>query len=132
MDPAYRITINERISVVGCHDRADNPWFLGHILNDPCDYSLLKKGKEGKWLVHYHKAKERANTRYYTDKDCLYLLTTQDINAGEELLVAYGPDYWFIRAGLPSYRQFILRQNARLPAHKRAVINALLHLENGV
>jgi hypothetical protein len=102
MDPAYRITINDTVSLCGCPDITNNKYWLGHMLNDPCDFSLLKKGKEGKWLIHYRQAEQRANCRYNTDKDCLYLVTTQDIKAGQELMVSYGADYWFTRAGLSS------------------------------
>jgi len=131
MDSAYRITINDRISFTGCPDVISHPWFLGHMLNDPCDFSLLKKGREGKWLLHYRQSEQKANVRWENDGDCMYIVTTQDIKAGEELLVSYGSDYWFIRAGLPTYREYILRQKARLPAHKRAQLNALLHSEDG-
>lgn len=132
MDPAYRITLTDKLSIVGCPDIANHPWFLGHMLNDPCDFSLLKKGKEGKWLIHYREAEQRANVRWGHEGDCLYLVTTQDIKAGEELLISYGSDYWFVRAGLPTYKQFILSQKARLPSHKRALLNALLHSEDGI
>lgn len=132
MDPTYRITIKDRMSIAGCPDIIDNPWWLGHMLNDPCDFSLLKKGKEGKWFLHYKEAEQRANVRYNTDKDCLYLVTSENIKAGEELLISYGPSYWFTRAGLPTYHEYILRQKARLPAEKRQMINALLSAEDGI
>jgi len=131
MDTAYRISISDTVSFVGCPDITDHPWFLGHMLNDNCDVSLLKKGKEGKWLQHYRVMEQKTNTRYEREQDCLYLVTTEDIKAGQELFVSYGSDYWFSRAGLPTYKQFILSQKARLPSHKRALLNALLHSEDG-
>ena len=132
MDSAYRISISDTVSFVGCPDIINNQWFLGHMLNDNCDISSLKKGKEGKWLQHYRVMEQKANVRWEGQDDCLYVVTVQDIKAGQELLISYGTDYWFNRAGLPTYRQFILSQKAKLPSHKRAQLNVMLHVEDGV
>lgn len=132
MDSAYRVSLTDRISIVACPSIANNRWFYGGLLNDPCDISLLKKGKEGKWLQHYRVAEQKANVCWDGDGECLYVVTTRNIKAGEELLISYGSNYWFVRAGLPTYREYILRQKARLPSHKRALLNALLHSEDGI
>lgn len=100
IDPAYRISLNDIVSFTGCPEITDNPWFFGHMPNDPCDISLLKKGKEHKFLQHYSVAVHHANVRFHTEHDCIYLVSTRPIKAGDEIVVAYGPDYWFTRAGL--------------------------------
>jgi len=131
-DMAYRLALTDKLSIVGCPDITNHPWFLGHMMNDPCSLEGLKKGKEGKWLVHYRQAEQRANVRWENDGECICVVTTQNIKAGEELLISYGSEYWFARAGLPTFREHILRQKARLPAHVRAQLNAVLHSEDGV
>jgi hypothetical protein len=115
MVPAYRITLTDKLSIVGCPDITNHPWFLGHMMNDPCDFSLLKKGNEGKWLLHY--AEQKANVRWENDGDCVYVVTTQDIKAGEELLISYGVDYWFVRAGLPTYLSQKAKRLHRIKGH---------------
>lgn len=132
-DNAYHLRLSSSLSIIGCGDLWEHPWFLGHMINDSCSLGRLKKHKEADWLYHYYtQAKAQTNVRFVIANDYAYILTTKDIKAGEELFVAYGEDYWFVRKGLPNWKQSVLRYIYRLPEHKRSFFFALLHSEDGV
>jgi len=136
-DTTYHIRTSPSLSFIGCPDLWTHPWFLGHIVNDSCNLEGLKKTKkkrkEVNWLLHYNTtARANRNTRYVIHDDYVYLVTTRDVKKDEELLVGYGPDYWFVREGIPDWKKRVMRYLMSLPSDKRTLLNTLLHSENGV
>lgn len=69
--------------------------FLGHLANDPCDFS---KGNID--FVKYEKEIiEKANASvvsYSEDRKFIYLVATKTIKIDEEILVPYGANFWEI------------------------------------
>jgi hypothetical protein len=104
---AYRITISDTKSIIGCPSQTQHPWFLAHLSNDVVDLTQWRKGKVAQFMYDYHRRVEQGcNVKFCTgdDPDVLYLTGTRNIKKGEELLVSYGIDYWFKRLGVENWR----------------------------
>lgn len=56
---------------------------------------------EMRYICH-HPRPERRNVRYRTEGPRAFVVTTRVVEAGEELLTDYGPDYWRLRRIVPA------------------------------
>jgi hypothetical protein len=89
--------------LVGHPALRDDPRLLGHMLNDPVGNIFagispeqLRAMGRGGALAHAMPSYLQANCAFCCDAQGIVVtvVTTRDIEAGEELLVAYDPCYW--------------------------------------
>lgn len=89
------IRMSNTMMMVGDDQYYGDNRFLGHIVNDPCDFT-----SEIVTTVEYERQiTEKANAaliRYDKDSRFIYLVATKDINKDSEVLVPYGCRYWEI------------------------------------
>lgn len=86
--------------IIGLPEKTENPWFLGHMLNDATRITAHTRGALAKQAIVYTRCSmAKQNTVFkefkIADKICTVgLQTTRDVKSGEELLVCYGAPYW--------------------------------------
>lgn len=89
------IKLSDTMMLVGDDQYYADSRFIGHIINDPCDFT---KGKVT--TVDYEKQiMEKANASlitYSKDKRFMYVIATKDIAKDEEVFVPYGCRFWEI------------------------------------
>lgn len=120
---AYAVSVDDSYSVMGSPALDEDPGYYGHFANDGAGHLALEKanspanieaalefgletefddddedvGMEGNIIAYVLKSIEVSNAMHKTiGEDGLHVATvaTRDIEAGEEILVTYGPDYW--------------------------------------
>lgn len=95
------IKIPNNFYLMGDNEFISDSRFLGHMVNDPCDFSLGKPNS-----VEYERQlllKANASVVSYTkDRRFIYVGAMRDIDIGEEIFVPYGPRYWDIEVPVNS------------------------------
>jgi hypothetical protein len=89
------IKIDKDFYLVGDDQYIADHRFLGHLVNDPCDFS---KGKIDS-IMYEQEIIQKANSSvisYDKDRRFIYLSATKTIEIDEEVLVPYGCRYWEI------------------------------------
>lgn len=94
---ASTIKIPGNFYLMGDDEYISDSRLLGHMVNDPCDFS---KGKPDH--IKYEKELlQKANASvvsYKDDRRYVYIGAMRDIEIGEEILVPYGGRYWEIES----------------------------------
>lgn len=89
-------------SITGHPELINNPYMLGHIVNDGCD-EVLKREDEtfGKWAGRYLlNVSSRRNSRFTElDSGLIAITALKDIKKDEEISVAYDIQYWGMKNG---------------------------------
>lgn len=89
------IKLSDRMMMIGDNEYYGDNRFLGHMVNDPCDFTC-----EIVTTVEYERQiTEKSNAAlvtYSKDARFMYLVATKDIPADTEVLVPYGCRYWEI------------------------------------
>jgi hypothetical protein len=89
------INISNGFFLTGDNEYIGDTRFLGHIANDPCDFSSGNVD-----FVHYEsEIIKKANSSivsYTNDRRFVYLAAIKEINIGDEILVPYGARFWQI------------------------------------
>jgi len=96
LDKDYMYTsLGNDFSIVGHPELCNNPYMLGHLINDPCDEVWKREGETfGKWYSRYMiKSKMGSNCRF-TENGIVAMIATRDIKKDEEIYVMYDVDYW--------------------------------------
>jgi hypothetical protein len=96
----YQMKLSENISIVGFPTHTSDPKMLGHMLNDPVGntfYSPYKSHIRQSILKYFTDISYICNCTCKTDMDVgiTYILTLKNIKCDEELVMPYGPQYWF-------------------------------------
>jgi hypothetical protein len=95
----YRLMISAQYSIVGDPTFDDNPFYLGHFINDrfTCTSSSEKARK-----LYLTLSMTKMNCRHVTIENDLHtaIVATRDLKCGEELFMSYGSDYWLEENGV--------------------------------
>lgn len=116
---SYAVSVDDHYSVMGHPSLDDDPAYYGHFANDGAGHLALEGpnsqnnllaaielgldttneeflGAEENIAAYVLKSLEVANAWHKSLGDGSHVVTvaTRDIEAGEEILVTYGPDYW--------------------------------------
>lgn len=101
---SYAVAVGPAYSAMGHPALDDDPAYHGHYANDGAGQLELPRPAAGDdagpeaCIAEYVLASLEAANAMHHSVECnrLHVLTiaTRDIQAGEEILVAYGPDYW--------------------------------------
>jgi len=95
-------SIKGNYSITGHPRLTDNPYMLGHIVNDPCD-EVFKREDEtfGKWVGRYLLTVSMKRNSRFTELDSGLIAITalKDIKKDEEILIAYDIQYWGMKNG---------------------------------
>lgn len=89
------IKVAENMMLIGDDEFYSDSRFLGHMVNDPCDFSERKPTYEEYDLEVSFKANASV-IPYDGDRRFTYLVSTKDIEKDEEILVPYGCSFWEI------------------------------------
>lgn len=95
-------SLQGQYSITGNPKLTDNPYMLGHMVNDPCEEVLKRDGESfGKWVGRYLlSSSKKRNCRFYElDSGLIGTKATKDIHSGEEILVFYDIQYWGMKNG---------------------------------
>mmetsp|Transcript_15140 Transcript_15140/g.23458 ORF Transcript_15140/g.23458 Transcript_15140/m.23458 type:complete len:307 (-) Transcript_15140:261-1181(-) len=103
---SYSVSVDEKYSVLGLPSLDDNPAYFGHYANDGAGIDEFgldieeELGEEGNIASYVSRSNALRNAVHTPFKGGTHMVTvaTRDIQAGEEILVTYGPDYWGITA----------------------------------
>ena len=103
---SYSVSVDEQYSVLGLPSLDDNPAYFGHYANDGAGIDELgldieeELGLEENIAAYVSRSNTLRNAMHTPFKGGTHMVTvaTRDIQAGEEILVTYGPDYWGIPA----------------------------------
>lgn len=116
---AYAVSVDDHYSIMGHPEFDDNPAYFGHFANDgagefgfeePNSQNNVRAalelgldtgdeeglGVEDNIAAYVLRSLEVSNAMHRSLIDQLHVVTvaTRDIEAGEEIFVTYGPDYW--------------------------------------
>lgn len=97
----YSFQMNKMpFDLVGNPNKRDNPYMLGHLINDACE-EVIKRPNEklGDWAIRYClQSDKRLNCKFYENLESglVEVRAIRDIKQGEELYVTYGFTYWAI------------------------------------
>ncbi len=88
----YALTVDKRVTVTGHPLCKDDPWNIGHFVNDRFSYDGDKMNGD----IYLKLSSKRANCKYHIFGKNLHvgLITTRQITKDEELFATYGVDYW--------------------------------------
>ena len=101
----YVVSVDDQYSVMGHPALDDNPAYYGHYANDGAGHIALESdnnnniGVEENVAAYVRKSLEVTNAIHNGfEFKGLHVVTvaTRDIQAGDEILVTYGPDYWLM------------------------------------
>jgi hypothetical protein len=95
-------SIKGQYSITGHPDLIGNPYMLGHMVNDPCDEVLKRKGESfGRWVGRYIlSVSNKKNCRFNElDSGLIEITATKDINRDEEIKTPYDIQYWGMKNG---------------------------------
>lgn len=88
-----------RYQIVGNPEKTDNPLLLGHMINDAnsnpfnLDETVIQtRNGIARYMSNLNKNNCRPGMKSGT---LIYIMTCRDIEEGEELLMAYGPAFWY-------------------------------------
>jgi hypothetical protein len=93
----YTLRVNDKFSVIGVPSNNDNDdphfyFYSGHYANDG---ACLVGGDAG-MSTYVLESNALANAMHMNVDDChMVTLATRSIAPGEEILVTYGPEYWY-------------------------------------
>jgi SET domain-containing protein len=100
----YDFELGHGVSIVAHPSLRSDSSLLGHMINDPCGnvfqgYTAERLYAEGRERFVQRSVLDtvpRSNCEFRADsrKYVVTVIALRDIQAGEELLVCYGPDYW--------------------------------------
>jgi SET domain-containing protein len=82
----YGLSVKHNGVYVGDPNLKLDKQYLGHFVNDPCDFAATSNGS----LMYFLDSMKNVNTYYIGDK----IVAQRDIKKGEELFVTYGCNYW--------------------------------------
>lgn len=90
----YSFDLNKNYRIIGHPDFDENPWYLGHFINDgaKCDSTPESIAS------YVQLSMEKTNCKYQIIGDKLHVavIATRNIIEGEELFTPYGPSYWSV------------------------------------
>jgi hypothetical protein len=102
---AYGHRMNDALMIIGDPLRLDNPLLLAHMANDgagntftlPLEELLQPSNFKMALLQYYVNVMVKCNCRLSVNAqgDSVFMETRRAIQPGEELLVEYGPQYWY-------------------------------------
>jgi hypothetical protein len=97
----YHFNLDNNISIIGCPQMA-NDLFFGHMINDFISDPTFFENIQSDNIDSVNKAICNYLLRHPQETNCIYVLgpnivyikTIKDITEGQELFIAYGPQYW--------------------------------------
>jgi hypothetical protein len=100
----YVVSVDDQYSVMGHPALDDNPAYYGHYANDGAGHIALESsdnniGVEENVAAYVRKSLEVTNAIHNSFEFRGFhvaTVATRDIQAGDEILVTYGPDYWLM------------------------------------
>ena len=76
----------------------EDPFFLGHLINDFCafvgEFKEKAKGQGETMMKYFLHAETFQNVVFKNGMHFISIKASKDIKEGEELLIAYSPTYW--------------------------------------
>lgn len=95
------IKIPDNFFLMGDNEFISDSRFLGHMINDPCDFSKGHVDEEKYERELLNKANASV-VSYTNDRRYIYVGAMRDIEIGEEILVPYGGRFWEIEPKIVS------------------------------
>jgi len=93
----YRYDLDDNISIIGDPRFINNMSLVGHICNDGYKHNFETNNKKNR-NKYNKKAKEYNNSIYLpSDDGIINIVSFKNIKKDEEILVAYGFNYWLNR-----------------------------------
>jgi len=100
----YAVAVCDIYSVMGMPSLDTDPAYYGHFANDSAGHFANQRADSSvgieKGIATYVLESVEASNAMHQSLDDSHMITiaTRDVEAGEEVLVTYGPDYWMEHA----------------------------------
>tara|TARA_B100001113_G_scaffold75682_1_gene59082 strand:+ start:115 stop:921 length:807 start_codon:yes stop_codon:yes gene_type:complete len=98
----YGYEVDDYLQIYGDKNERGSTEYLGHMINDVCKPVPLEKRCYKSDGIYVELSKLGRNCKFsllpnYSETTLVAILATREIEAGEELLIPYGLQYWYAR-----------------------------------